>query len=115
VGNSGQGAYRGKASFDTFTPRRSVVTTPGWMEKLLDVRYPPYAGKLAKFRATSELKPNFDRQGREIRGVKYWVGLVFGMGGGSFKSALMRWAVVALLAAGAKKYVETGRLPPYLK
>jgi beta-apo-4'-carotenal oxygenase len=46
VGNSGQGAYRGKASFDVFTHRRPITRTPGWMEKLLAVRYPPYAGKV---------------------------------------------------------------------
>jgi beta-apo-4'-carotenal oxygenase len=46
VGDSGQGAYRGKASFDTFTHRRPITRTPGWMEKLLDIRYPPYAGKV---------------------------------------------------------------------
>lgn len=77
VGSSGQGAYRGKASFEVFSHRRSVVKTPGWMEKLLDVRYPPYtAAKLVKFRQTSELKPNFDRQGNQIKGLKYWLGLV---------------------------------------
>ena len=38
VGESGQGSYRGRASFDCFTHRRSVVTTPNWMEKLLAVR-----------------------------------------------------------------------------
>lgn len=46
VGDSGQGSYRGQASFDTFTHRRPITRTPGWMEKLLDVRYPPYAGKV---------------------------------------------------------------------
>ena len=38
VGESGQGAYRGRASFETFTHRRTVVETPGWMEGLLAVR-----------------------------------------------------------------------------
>ena len=38
VGDSGQGAYRGRASFDCFSHRRTVVTTPGWVEKLLDIR-----------------------------------------------------------------------------
>ncbi|KAG9242701.1 Aldehyde/histidinol dehydrogenase [Calycina marina] len=77
VGDSGQGAYRGKSSFDVFTHRRSVVKTPGWMEKLLDIRYPPYSTtKLAKFRQSSELKPNFDRNGNQIKGIKYWLGLV---------------------------------------
>ncbi|KAI4151632.1 MAG: hypothetical protein LQ340_003389 [Diploschistes diacapsis] len=39
VGQSGQGAYRGKASFDCFTHQRTVTTTPGWAERLLAVRY----------------------------------------------------------------------------
>lgn len=39
VGESGQGSYRGRASYETFTHRRSVVTTPAWMESLLGVRY----------------------------------------------------------------------------
>lgn len=39
VGESGQGSYRGRASFECFSHRRSVVTTPGWMESLLAVRY----------------------------------------------------------------------------
>ena len=38
VGESGQGAYRGRASFETFTHRRTIVSTPGWMEGLLAVR-----------------------------------------------------------------------------
>jgi beta-apo-4'-carotenal oxygenase len=50
VGDSGQGCYRGKASFDVFTHRRSIVKTPGWMEGFLAVRYPPYAGKVSHMR-----------------------------------------------------------------
>ena len=46
VGDSGQGAYRGKASYYCFTHQRSITVTPGWMEKLLSIRYPPYAGKV---------------------------------------------------------------------
>lgn len=38
VGESGQGSYRGRASFEAFVHRRSVVKTPGWMEMLLNVR-----------------------------------------------------------------------------
>jgi len=76
------------------------------MEKLLAVRYPPYAGKLPKFRQSSELKPNFDRNGREIKGVTYWLGVIVGLGGGSFKGVLVRWAVAAILAVGAKRYAD---------
>lgn len=115
VGDSGQGAYRGQLSFETFTHRRSIVTTPNWMEKLLAVRYPPYAGKLPKFRQTSELKPNFDRSGNEVKGLSYWLGVILTLGGDGPKSALKRWAVAAILALGAKKAADSGKLPSYLK
>jgi len=115
VGDSGQGAYRGQASFDTFTHRRSMVTTPGWMEGLLAVRYPPYAGKLAKFRQTSELKPNFDRDGNEVKGLGYWLKFVLSLGGESTRSVLGRWVFAVLVAVGAKKYVDAGSLPHYLR
>jgi beta-apo-4'-carotenal oxygenase len=91
VGDSGQGSYRGKASFDTFTHRRSVTTTPGWMEKMLAIRYPPYsAAKLKQFRGMSEVKPNFDRNGKEVKGLAYWFGLVLGLGGEGAKASLVR-------------------------
>ena len=66
VGESGQGSYRGRSSFDCFTHRRSVVTTPGWMESMLSIRYPPFQGtnKLKKFQNMADLKPNFDRDGK---------------------------------------------------
>ena len=40
VGNSGMGQYHGKLSFDAFSHRRSVVTTPTWLD--LPFRYMPY-------------------------------------------------------------------------
>ncbi|KAI4195429.1 MAG: hypothetical protein LQ346_003448 [Caloplaca aetnensis] len=93
VGDSGQGAYRGKSSFDCFSHRRSVTTTPGWMESLLDVRYPPYEGKLAKFKQMSELKPDFDRDGK----VKFsLVSYMLSLGAGSKTGGLVRYAVVLL-------------------
>ncbi|KAJ4299479.1 Hexadecenal dehydrogenase [Kalmusia sp. IMI 367209] len=77
VGDSGQGAYRGKASFDVFTHRRSVTTTPAWMEGLLEIRYPPYTPKkLKKFLGMSELKPNFTREGRTIGWAGWFLGLL---------------------------------------
>lgn len=117
VGTSGQGSYRGKASFDTFTHRRSVVTTPGWMESLLAVRYPPYSlSKLKQFRQMSESKPNFDRNGKEIKGLGYWAGLVLGLGGEGVKGVLLRWVVLALVAVVGKKYRDQASgLPSYLR
>lgn len=93
VGDSGQGAYRGKASFDCFSHRRSIIKTPGWMEGLLSVRYPPYEGKLAKFRTMSEAKPNFDREGKVSYGL---AGYILSLGAGSKMGGLMRYLVVLL-------------------
>jgi len=74
VGDSGQGSYRGRASFNCFSHRRAVTTTPGWMETLLKVRYPPYSKKkLAQLEGMSKLKPNFDRNGREKSNVLGWL------------------------------------------
>ncbi|KAI4202350.1 MAG: hypothetical protein LQ348_001522 [Seirophora lacunosa] len=99
VGDSGQGSYRGKASFDCFSHRRSVTTTPGWMERLLDVRYPPYEGKLAKFKQMNELKPNFDRDGKvKLDLVSYLL-----LGAGSKAGGLGRYAAVLLVALGIKQ------------
>ncbi|RKF83560.1 Beta-apo-4'-carotenal oxygenase [Golovinomyces cichoracearum] len=106
VGYSGQGAYRGKASFDTFTHRRSITTTPSWMEKLLSVRYPPYDGKLAKIRAMNNAKPNFDRNCKEIKDLRYWFKLLLSLGSDSFKSALTKWAAVFLFAIVVNKFVD---------
>lgn len=93
VGDSGQGNYRGKASFDCFSHRRSITSTPWWMEKMINVRYPPYEGKLAKIRMISELKPDFDREGK----VKFsWVIYLLTLGAGSLMGGLTRYAVLIL-------------------
>ena len=44
VGDSGMGAYHGKATFDTFSHYKSVLKRSFWPD--LEVRYPPYANKL---------------------------------------------------------------------
>lgn len=40
VGNSGMGRYHGEYSFEAFSHRRTVVTTPEWID--LPLRYMPY-------------------------------------------------------------------------
>lgn len=93
VGDSGQGNYRGKASFDCFSHQRSITSTPWWMEKLIDARYPPYEGKLARIRMISELKPNFDREGK----LKFsWVIYLLTLGAGSLMGGLTRHAALIL-------------------
>ena len=103
VGDSGTGAYRGKASFDSFVHRRSVTTTPGWMERLLAVRYPPYAGKYKQFEKMSVLKPDFDRKGK----VKFsLMGYVLTLGAGSKTGGLTRVIVVGVLALALKVFLD---------
>ncbi|KAI9861877.1 MAG: hypothetical protein M1824_001988 [Vezdaea acicularis] len=114
VGSSGQGSYRGKASFDCFTHRRAVTTTPSWMERLIAVRYPPFAGtsKQKQFESMSRLKARFDREGRPT-GLAGWFGTALGLGGDSPVSGIGRWLAVAAFAVAARQYVEAkkaGRL-----
>jgi beta-apo-4'-carotenal oxygenase len=94
VGESGQGSYRGKASFDCFTHHRSVTTTPSWLEGMLSTRYPPYSSKkLAQFKQMTEKKPNFDREGKVKLGLLSWI---LSLGAGSTTGGLGRYAAVVL-------------------
>lgn len=94
VGESGQGSYRGKASFDCFTHRRSITNTPSWIEGLLGVRYPPYtAKKLKQFRSMSEKKPNFDRDGKVNGGYLTWL---FTLGAGSTGGTISRYIALII-------------------
>lgn len=45
VGNSGVGSYHGKFSFETFSHRRGCLIRSQAMEKINDVRYPPYSDR----------------------------------------------------------------------
>ena len=40
VGNSGMGSYHGKGTFDAFSHRRGIVTSPTWID--LPLKYPPF-------------------------------------------------------------------------
>jgi len=102
VGDSGQGAYRGKASFDTFSHRRSITTTPKWAEGLFALRYPPYTGKLEKLRSSGLLKPNFDREGK----VKFsLVTYILTLGASSKTGGLIRALAALLVALGLRQYL----------
>jgi len=48
VGNSGIGAYHGRASFETFSHRKSVMR--GARLREIRLRYPPYRGKLKRLK-----------------------------------------------------------------
>jgi beta-apo-4'-carotenal oxygenase len=97
VGESGTGCYHGRNTFDAFVHRRSIVATPGWVERFLNTRYPPYEGKLAELLKTSRMKPNFDREGRENpAGLLAWVVWFLTLGGGANKSGAVRTAAVII-------------------
>lgn len=74
--------------------RRPVTTTPSWLESVITIRYPPYAGKLAKFRVASQLTPDFDREGRKIR--FRLLRAILTLGGGTVKAGAGRAAVLAI-------------------
>jgi beta-apo-4'-carotenal oxygenase len=105
VGDSGTGAYRGKASFDCFTHHRSITSTPNWMERLLAVRYPPFAGtdKLKQFNKMGLLKPDFDRQGNKKVGL-LWSLLT--LGSGSVSKGALRAVLVACGCVVLKVLIE---------
>lgn len=45
VGTSGMGRYHGKFSFDTFSNQRACLLRSPGMEKINDLRYPPYSSR----------------------------------------------------------------------
>ena len=86
VGDSGSGAYRGRASFECFSHRKSYTTTPSWGERLLTLRYPPYDGKLETYQKITSLRPYFDREGKQRDVLTRYAQVV---SHGSFKLAAM--------------------------
>ncbi|OTA96482.1 hypothetical protein M434DRAFT_67592 [Hypoxylon sp. CO27-5] len=109
VGESGTGAYHGRASFDCFTHLRTVVEVPSWMDKLLRVRYAPFSPSDFKRHVwMTSFKPDFDRDGKPLSGLSYWSWILFGLGGPSAKGALLRWVV--LLASAYAAYFQYRKL-----
>ncbi len=47
-GFSGTGQYHGKASFDIFSHKKSILKTPTWFDPA--IKYPPFKGKLKLFK-----------------------------------------------------------------
>ncbi|KAF8638214.1 hypothetical protein AX16_010560 [Volvariella volvacea WC 439] len=56
IGPSGYGAHTGKFTFDTFTHNRASMDSPGWLDKIIGFRFPPYTKKTLK--ATYGLAPS---------------------------------------------------------
>ncbi|KZP08660.1 NAD-dependent aldehyde dehydrogenase [Athelia psychrophila] len=53
TGPSGSGQHIGKYSFDTFTHLRATLDSPGWVDKLIGGRYPPYTVSAFPFSSSS--------------------------------------------------------------
>lgn len=81
IGNSGSGYHTGKAGFDTFTHLRSTIDNPGWVDKILGFRYPPYTSKNLS-RANMALFPSLPARSGESnnRFGRYTSLLVFALG-----------------------------------
>ncbi|PHH89854.1 hypothetical protein CDD83_5088 [Cordyceps sp. RAO-2017] len=91
VGSSGTGSYHGAYSFRAFSHQRTIAHVPGWAERVLRMRYMPYSMKeLDRFRMLACPRPNFDRDGNALRGLRYWLGVVLGLGGKSAQAAALR-------------------------
>ncbi len=99
VGHSGTGAYRGRASFDVFTHKRTVAETPRWLEGMLGMRYMPYRWGDRRLLELLASKPNFDRDGRVTSGLGYWLRLLLGARQGAFIRKLIGGGGGALFAA----------------
>ncbi|KAK2827847.1 hypothetical protein FQN49_007281 [Arthroderma sp. PD_2] len=108
VGESGSGAYHGRSSFEAFTHSRSITTTPGWVERVLSIRYPPYIGKLNKYKAASLQTPNFNRAGQRTYGLFGWLTWIITLGGGANKSGATRAAAAVIVAIAIQQYVHRG-------
>jgi len=102
IGSSGTGAYRGRASFECFTHRRSIAKTPGWLEGILAIRYPPYTGKLERLQFMSNARPNFDRNGNTTSLLSW----ILTLGAGSASGGAARYVLVLLAIAAVKKALD---------
>lgn len=73
--------------------RRTITTSPSWIESFLAIRYPPYNGKEELFKKATTLIPDFDRDCKKVQ--LSWLRYILTLGGGSAKSGAARATVVA--------------------
>lgn len=72
-----------------------MAETPAWMETFLRVRYMPYKwNELRRLTRMTDSKPDFDRDGKVVKGLAYWTRMVMGLGSASAKGALGRWCLI---------------------
>lgn len=104
IGSSGQGSYHGYYSFRAFSHQRVIAQVPKWAEKVLRVRYMPYSwNELDRYHKMTAHKPNFDRSGNPIKGLAYWTGFIFRLGGKGASGASLRWAILVAVVGAVLK------------
>ncbi|CAD6567513.1 MAG: hypothetical protein CYPHOPRED_001781 [Cyphobasidiales sp. Tagirdzhanova-0007] len=105
VGESGQGNYHGKKSFDAFTHERSYATNPIWADFIWSLRYYPHTdAKMGMLRGTYK-KITFARPGETPA--------LFAVGGlGKRVLALALYSVAAILLASRWNWIMA-QLPRY--
>lgn len=85
-----------------------MAKVPGFLEKALTMRYPPYTDGKLKMSVTGT-SPGFDRNGNVTKGLGYWLSFLFTLGGKSASGSVSRWGllVTIVLAVGmARKRLE---------
>lgn len=76
------------------------------MERLLDLRYPPYStAKLKQLKLMTSSAPNFDREGKTTSSFSWWL---MGLGGTSKAGAAARWVVIVLVAVAIRMWRMKG-------
>lgn len=94
------GSYHGYYSFRAFSHQRVIASVPSWVEPLVGVRYMPYSySRLRRLNWLVAPKPNFDRDGNLNKGVRYWLGLLLGLGGKNPSGSALRWAILVAIVA----------------
>lgn len=77
-GSSGYGSQKGKFGFDTFTHMRASMDVPGWIERFMAFRYPPYTKrKQAIALKTVNIALPFDRDGKRLFNFTRWFTVSF--------------------------------------
>ncbi|KAL1848453.1 hypothetical protein Plec18170_008051 [Paecilomyces lecythidis] len=76
VGESGYGCYHGKWGFDTFSHNRTVVNIPGWFDRFVAWRYPPF--DLKNKREVDPPHPKF-KKGETVEDQRTERNVLFGL------------------------------------
>lgn len=92
--NSMEDSLCTQENYDVWVHRLPITSSPGWIESIIAIRYPPYAGKLSKFKAASTLVPEFGLNGQKL--TLSWLRFIMTLGGGTVAAGAGHAAVIAV-------------------